>query len=189
MTKTKLRDEYTVVLIKPDGVRKKIAGVIISRLERVGLKLAACKLIWVNKTYVGKHYQDNKEYHKSVGTRTLENYKKYGFDANESLGTRNPTKIGEIVRKWNMEFLSSGPVLAMLWTGPNSIQIVRKLAGDTFPADAPPGTIRGDFAIDSAYETNLKKRSAYNIVHASGDKKEAEFERKLWFKEKEIYSY
>lgn len=189
MAKTELKDEYAVVIIKPDGVRKRIMGMIISKLEQVGLKLAACKLVWINKTHAGKHYKDDKEYHKTVGTKTLENYKKYGFDSKESLGTKDPVKIGEMVRRWNMEFLSSGPVFAMLWTGSNAIKIVRKLAGYTFPADAPPGTIRGDFALDSAYETNLKKRSAYNIVHASGDKEEAEFERKLWFKEEEIYGY
>ena len=189
MAKTKLKDEYTVMLVKPDGVRKKIIGVIFSRLERVGLKIAACKLIWVDKTHAGKHFKDNKSYHKSVGTKTLENYKQYGFDAEESLGTKDPVKIGEMVRNWNMDFISSGPVMAMLWTGPSAIMIVRKLVGHTFPTEALPGTVRGDFALDSAYETNLEKRAAQNIVHASGNKEEAEFERKLWFKEEEIYSY
>lgn len=189
MAKTKLKGEYSVILVKPDGVRKRITGVIISRLERVGLKLAACKLIWVDKSHAGKHYQDDKAYHKSVGTKTLENYKKYGFDTKESLGTKNPVKIGEMVRKWNMDFISSGPVVAMIWVGPSAIQIIRKLVGHTFPMEALPGTIRGDFALDSAYETDLEKRAAHNIVHASGNKEEAEFERKLWFKEEEIFSY
>lgn len=189
MKRTRLKEEYTVVIVKPDGVKKGIIGVVVSRLERAGLKLAASKLIWVNKTHAGKHYRDDKDYHRSVGKKTLENYQKYGFDAGEKLGTKDPVKIGELVRKWNMEFLSSGPVMVMLWTGSSAIAIVRKLAGYSFPADASPGTIRGDFALDSAYEANLKKQSAHNIVHASGDKKEAEMERKLWFKEGEIYPY
>lgn len=181
--------QRTVVLIKPDGVKKGLIGEILSRFERVGLKLVASKLIWVDKTFVGKHYTDKDEYHKTVGEKTLENYKKYGFDSNENLGTQDPIEIGRIVRKWNMEFLSSGPVFAMLLEGSGAVPLVRKIVGFTFPSDAIPGTIRGDFALDSAYESNLQKRATENLIHASGNEEEAEFERKLWFKEKDIYSY
>ena len=181
--------EETVVLIKPDGVRRGLIGEVISRFEKVGLKIKAAKLIWVNKTHVGKHYKDDDEYHKTVGTKTLENYKKYGFDAKENLGTTNPVVIGRMVRKKNMEFLSSGPVFAMLISGPEAIMIVRKIVGSTFPSEALPGTIRGDYSYDSAILCNLEKRATNNIIHASGDKKEAIFEKKLWFKKGEIYSY
>lgn len=181
--------EQTVVLIKPDGVRKGIIGQVLARFERVGLKLIASKLILVDKTFVGKHYKDDDDYHKSVGVKTLENYQKYGMDPRENLGTKDPIKIGQMVRKWNMEFLSSGPVFAMLLEGPGAVGLVRKIVGHTFPAEALPGTIRGDFALDSAFESNLQKRTTRNIVHASGNVEEAEFEKKLWFKEGEIYSY
>ncbi|MCJ7805619.1 nucleoside-diphosphate kinase [Patescibacteria group bacterium] len=183
-----MKDE-TVVLIKPDGVRKGIIGEIMARFERVGLKIAAAKMIWVDKTFVGKHYQDKDAYHKTVGTKILENYQKFGLDANESLGTKDPVKIGRMVRNWNMEFLSSGPVFAMLLEGPDAVLIVRKIVGSTFPADALPGTIRGDFSLDSAYISNLQRRTTQNVIHASGSKEEAEFEKKLWFKNSEIYKY
>ncbi len=188
MAKKKLRD-YTVVLIKPDGVRKGIVGDILRRFERVGLTIAAAKMIWVGKTLVGKHYPDKVGYHRSVGERTLEHYKKYGFDSEENLGTSDPVEIGRMVRKWNMEFLSSGPVFAMLLVGQSAIEIVRKMIGLTYPADAAPGTIRGDYSTESAYIANMSKRTIQNLVHASGSKEEAEFERKLWFKEDEIYQY
>jgi nucleoside-diphosphate kinase len=94
-----------------------------------------------------------------------------------------------MVRMWNMEFLSSGPVFAMLLEGPNAVMIVRKIVGHTFPSEAMPGTIRGDFSFDSAYDSNLQKRTTRNIIHASGSVKEAQFEKKLWFKRGEIYSY
>lgn len=184
-----IEKQKTVVLIKPDGVRKGIIGEVISKFEKVGLKLVAAKLIWVDKTHVGKHYADDDEYHKVVGEKTLENYDKYGFDANESLGTKDPVEIGKIIREWNMEFLSSGPVFAILLEGPDAVRIVRKIVGDTFPADASPGTIRGDYSLDSAKISNIAKRSTQNIVHASGNEEEANFERKLWFKEEEIYDY
>ncbi|HJX59384.1 MAG TPA: nucleoside-diphosphate kinase [Patescibacteria group bacterium] len=181
--------EQTVVLIKPDGVKKSIMGDVLSRFERVGLKLVAAKLIWVNKTMVGKHYPYDSKYLKSVGEKTLENYSKYGMDPGENLGTKDPFKIGEMVREWNMEFLSSGPVFAMLLEGPSAVMIVRKIVGHTFPSEAMPGTIRGDFSLDSAYDSNLQKRTTRNIIHASGSVKEAKFEKKLWFKRGEIYSY
>ena len=103
--------------------------------------------------------------------------------------TKDPLKIGKMVRKWSMEYLSSGPLFAIILFGPNAIAVTRKIVGNTFPADAVPGTIRGDFALDSSYQSDIEKRAAKNIVHASGTREEAEFERKLWFKEKEIYSY
>ncbi|OGM56106.1 nucleoside-diphosphate kinase [Candidatus Woesebacteria bacterium RIFCSPHIGHO2_12_FULL_46_16] len=181
--------EQTVVLVKPDGVRRGIIGEIMARFERVGLKLVAAKLIWVDKTQVGKHYPDKKDYLTSVGKKTLENYQKYGLDANENLGTNDPYKIGKMVRMWNMEFLSSGPVMALLLEGPEAVQIVRKIIGHTFPSEALPGTIRGDLSLDSAYLSNSQKRTTLNLVHASGNKEEALFEKKLWFKRSEIYSY
>lgn len=150
--------DQTVVLIKPDGVRKGIVGEILARFERVGLKIAAAKMIWVDKTFVGKHYQDKADYHKTVGTKTLENYQKFGLDANESLGTKDPVKIGKMVRKWNMEFLSSGPVFAMLLQGPDAVLIVRKIVGSTFSGRRPSGhNSRGFFSGFGLYIKPTKK--------------------------------
>jgi len=181
--------EQTVLLVKPDGVRRGLVGDILSRFERIGLKIVASKLVWVDKTFVGKHYKDDKDYLASVGEKTLENYSKYGVDPKENLGTKDPVEIGRMIRDWNMEFISSGPVFAVLLEGPEAIRIVRKIVGHTFPAEALPGTIRGDYSFESAYITNIAKRAVQNLVHASGSKKEAEFEKKLWFKKNEIYSY
>jgi len=189
MVRKKNLNETTVVLVKPDGVRRGLIGDIVGRFERVGLKLVAAKLIWVDATHAGQHYRDDNDYHKSVGKKTLENYEKYGYDVHEDLGTKDPIKIGKIVRERNMEFISSGPVFAMLWEGVDAIRLVRKMVGHTFPAEALPGTIRGDYSFDTALLINLEKRSANNLVHASGDPTEAKWERKLWFKEKEIYAY
>jgi len=182
-------NEHTVVFVKPDGVKKGIIGDIVGRFEKVGLKICAAKFVWVDSTHAGKHYRDDNEYHKTVGTKTLGNYKKFGVDSNENLGTRDPIKIGKMVRKWNMEFISSGPVFVLLLEGPGAIDIVRKIVGHTFPAEAIPGSIRGDYSLESAFLANTQARTVENLIHASGDKKEADLERKLWFKEDEIYSY
>ncbi len=190
MPKSKIKEEYTVVLIKPDGVKRGLIGEVVSRFERVGLSVAAAKLIWVDAEHVGKHYRNDKDYSLAVGKGTLKNYKRYGIDPGEDLGTKDPVKIGNMIRKWNMDYLSSGPVFAILLYGFGTVELVRKMVGSLFPFDSSPGTIRGDYALDSFVTANvLRKGSAQNIIHASGTKKEAEFERKLWFKEKEIYSY
>lgn len=181
--------EQSVVLIKPDGIKRGLVGEIIRRIERAGLKIAAMKMIWVDKNVVGKHYTSKKSYLEGIGKKTLESYQKYGKDAKEHLGTMDPLEIGKLVRKWNMEFLSSGPVVAILWQGPGAVEVVRKIVGSTFPHSAPPGTIRGDYSFESPSFANKKKRSVYNLIHASGDPEEAKLERELWFKEKEIYSY
>ena len=189
MAKKQNIGEYTVVLLKPDAVMRGIVGEILMRFERVGLKIRAAKLIWVDAEYVGKHYRDDKEYCKAVGKGTLKNYKKHGIDPKEDLGSNDPLKIGKMIRKWNMDYLTTGPVFALLLEGPGAISLVRKMVGVLFPFDSLPGTIRGDYAIDSFETANLSKRSAQNIIHASGNEKEASFERKLWFKKSEIYFY
>ena len=72
--------QKTVVLIKPEGVRRGLIGEIISRFEKVGFKVVALKMVWVNKGQVAKHYKNEREYLTSIGKRTLNDYKKFGFD-------------------------------------------------------------------------------------------------------------
>ncbi len=182
--------EKTVVLIKPDGVRRGLSGEIISRFEKMGLKVIAMKMIWIDKEFAGKHYpMSREELLKGIGEKTLKTYEKYGKDPKEELGTMDPLEIGKLVNNWNMEFLTSGPVVAMLLQGIHAIDNVRMIAGNTLPVFAEPGTIRGDYSIDSPALANTKKRSVRNLVHASGNVEEAEYERQLWFKEEEIYDY
>jgi len=181
--------ETTVVLVKPDGVRRALVGEILGRFEKVGLKIVAMKLIWVDRDRVAKHYKDEKEYLTSVGKRALADYEKFGFDPGESLGTSDAYKIGQMVRMWNMDALTDGPVVALLLEGINAIEIVRKMTGATNITEAIPGTIRGDFSADTPVLATLEKRPVRTIIHSSGNREEAEFEKKLWFKRNEIYSY
>lgn len=181
--------EHTVILIKPDGVKRGLVGEIISRFEKVGLKIVAAKMVWVDQDLVGKHYKDDEDYHRSVGVKTLENYQKYGLDANETLGTLDPLDIGRMVRKWNMDYLSSGPVVAVVLEAHDAVSLVRKMIGHTFPQNAQPGTIRGDLAHEAPLTANIQKRSTMNLIHASGSAEEAKFEEELWFHENEIHSY
>ncbi|MFA6512323.1 MAG: nucleoside-diphosphate kinase [Patescibacteria group bacterium] len=185
-----LRKERTVVLIKPDGVMRGLSGEIINRFEKTGLKIIALKMVWIDREMAGKHYPDSRtELLTGMGEKTLKTYEKYGKDANEELGTMDPTEIGRMVNKWNMEFLSSGPVVAMILEGLHAIDNVRMIAGNTLPAFAEPGTIRGDYSIDSPALANANKRAVRNMIHASGNPEEAQYEMELWFQEKDIHNY
>lgn len=181
--------QKSVVLVKPHAVKRGLIGEIIGRFEKVGFQLVAMKMIWVNKGHVAKHYMDEKEYLTNIGKRTLEDYEKFGFDPNETLGTNSAYKIGQKVRNWNMESLSEGPLVAMIWKGVNAVEIIRKMVGATNVSQALPGTIRGDYSADTPVLATLQNRPINTLVHASGNAEEAEFEIKLWFKNPEIYKY
>jgi nucleoside-diphosphate kinase len=182
--------EQSVVLIKPDGVKRGLVGEIITRFEKVGLKIVAMKMIWVDKNVAAKHYPvSRKEWIENIGKRALETYKEYGRDPNEDLDDLTPSQMGKKMAKWLVEFLTSGPVVAMLIESENAIATVRKIVGHTFGDKAVPGTIRGDYSHARGYSSFAVKRAGHNLIHASGNAAEAKFEKKLWFKEKEIYSY
>ena len=182
--------ERTLVLVKPDGVQRGLIGEITQRFERAGLKIVGMKMVWVDQAHVAKHYPDDRiELIRGMGEKTLQSYQKYGLNAVKMLGTDDPTEIGRLVNKWNKEFLSSGPVVAMVLEGLHAIENVRMMAGLTIPTMAVPGTIRGDHSIDSPALANERKRALRNLVHASGNLKEANYEVNLWFTAAELHDY
>lgn len=184
-----MKIEKTVVIIKHDGVARGLMGEIIKRFERVGLKLVALEFIESTHDMGAMHYKAEQKWLNTVGNRTLNDYKEKGIDPIKAIGTNDPVEIGKIVRDWLIEYLAYGPVLAMVWEGPNAVMVARKLIGDTRPAYAAPGTIRGDFGLDYPDLANSQKRPMYNLIHASGEIAEAEEEIKLWFGEGEVIKY
>ena len=177
--------ERTLVLVKPDGVRRKLVGEIISRLERANLKIVGLKLMKLSRETVLEHYPDDKEWLTKLGGKTLKTYEKVGKDAKQELGTDNPYEIGKMVRQWLVDYLTEGPVVAMVVKGNRVVEAVRKIVGDTMPINAMPGSIRGDFEVDSADLANAEKRSVYNLVHASDSVETAEKEIKRFFSDNE----
>lgn len=181
--------ERTLVIAKHDAVARGLIGEIVSRFERIGLKLVAFEMVDPDQNIGQKHYPNSVEWKTKVGERTLKEYKEKGIDPIEVLGTDKAVEIGELVKQWNVEYLTAGPVVVMIWEGPNAVKVVRKLVGDTVPANALPGTIRGDFSWDSPELANEQKRPFYNLIHASGAVDEAEYEINLWFYELELIDY
>lgn len=182
--------ERTLVLIKHDGVARGLTGEIISRFEKTGLKIVAAKFLWPSKSLAEKHYpSDREEFIVGMGKKTLENYQEVGIDPITQMGTDNPKKIGLIIREWLIDYITSGPVMAIVLEGPLAVSLVRKIAGHTLPLKAEMGTIRGDLAFDSSALANLSKRGIKNLIHASGSKEEAKYEIPLWFTQDEIVNY
>jgi nucleoside-diphosphate kinase len=130
--------ERTLVLIKPDAMRRGLAGEILSRFERQGFELRAAKLVEVDRPLAEVHYAEH---------------------------TEKPF-YGELV-----EFITSGPTLALVLEGEGAIAGVRATIGATNPADATPGSIRGDLALSMPD----------NLVHGSDSPESAARELTLWF--------
>ena len=154
------KKERTLVLIKPEGVIRQLTGKIISRFEDAGLKIIGLKMIWADKEVAKKHYRED-----------------------------IAQKYGEEVRERLLEHITEGPVLAIVLEGPDGIAVTRKLVGSTYPNEALPGTIRGDFGHVSKLYANAKETSVRNFVHASANPEDAQVEIPLWFTEDEFHSY
>ncbi|MEK7616143.1 MAG: nucleoside-diphosphate kinase [Patescibacteria group bacterium] len=183
------RKELTLILAKPDALQRGLVGEIIRRFETKGFKVVALKMTQPSRDHVHKHYLPTKQQLEGMGNKTLENFKKHGIDPVKQMGSSDPMKIGEIINDWNVDFLSSGPVVAMVFQGLHAVEMGRKIVGATIPANAEMGTLRGDYSSDSPLMANAAKRTIRNLVHASGDVAEASREIKHWFTAKELHDY
>lgn len=184
-----MEKQRTLVLIKPDALKRGLAGMIISRLERMGLKIVGAKMVLPSKELAKKHYPVTEEWYKKVGNNTLTDCRACGVNTKELMETEDPLEIGKKIHQWNVDFLTSGPVIAMVWEGYHAIEVARKLAGETVPILAQPGTIRGDYSSTSALSSNIKGKTIVNLIHTSKNKEEAEFEINLWFGKEKPFDY
>lgn len=183
------KEEITYVMVKPDGVRKGLIGEIINRFERRDLKIVALEMFQPTHELIDNHYPKEEAWITRLGNKTLATYEKYGLDAQAQYGTNDPAKIGPLVRKWLVDYMTSAPLVKMIVQGVHAVDMVRKIAGNTMPYLAEMGTIRGDFSNDSPALANAEERAVMNLVHASETPEEAEHEIKHWFGEKAVHQY
>lgn len=154
--------QKTLVLFKPDTVQRGLVGEILSRFERVGLKIVATKMIAPDKQHYYTHYED-------IGKMV--------------------TRRGEQAFNVTLAMMVEGPVIAMVFEGVEAVALVRKLVGPTEPKAALPGTIRGDYSHMSFGYADEAGKGIPNLIHASGDEEEAEQEIAHWFSDSELYDY
>lgn len=154
--------QQSLVVFKPDAVQRGIVGEILSRFERIGLKIVATKMVNPDTQHYYQHYEGIS---KMVSRRGQE-----AFDE-------------------TLTFMTSGPVIAMVFEGVEAVPLIRKIVGSTEPMSADMGTIRGDYAHMSFGYANARHTGVPNLIHASGSIEEAEQEVAHWFKPAEIQSY
>ncbi len=152
--------QQTLVLIKPDGVKRGLIGEIIKRFEQRGLKIVGLKLTQINKDFAQKHYT-------------------------EDISKRR----GEKVREMLLDFITESPVVAIVVQGVDAIENVRKICGETESKAAIPGTIRGDYSHISYKHADEKGIPVKNLVHASSNEEDAKNELALWFSIDELHDY
>jgi len=186
---TEPHEERTVVLIKPDGVKRGLVGEIISRFEKRGLKIIALEMIWGTREQMDDHYPKDEKWIARLGDKTKANYEKYGADIKKEFKTDDSLKVGQMIRSWLIDYMTSGPLVKIVVRGVHAVDMVRKIVGNTVPAQSEVGTIRGDFSIDSPTLANRNKRSVRNVVHASETQDEARHEIEFWFSPEEIHDY
>ena len=180
-----LKQEQTLVIVKPDGVQRALVGEVIKRYEKCGLKLVGLKMVIPTRDMALKHYSIDPDWAIKSGTKTFESYKAKGLP----LPGKDPVEFAEGIRRKLTDFMSSGPVVSMVWQGMGAVSIVRKITGSTEPLTSLPGTIRGDYTIDSYTAADTDGRAVRNIIHSSGSVDEATKEIAIWFDKKEILSY
>ncbi|MEI6420477.1 MAG: nucleoside-diphosphate kinase [bacterium] len=179
------KNEKTFVILKPDSIQRGLVGEIIQRYERIGLKCVALKMVLATPEMVAKHYTIDPEWIHKAGDKSIKKYLGKGMTPPES----DPLKVGHIVLDNLKRYMSSGPVVVMVWQGAHAVEIVRKLTGGTEPLTSDIGTIRGDYVLDSYEMSDHDGRSIRNVVHASGNVDEANKEIELWFKPEEVIKY
>ncbi len=157
------KKERTLVLIKPDGVQRCLIGEIISRFERVGLKIIGMKFFVAEQEQIKQQYGPTQEEIKALGQRSIDAQAKNGVKIQA-----NPLEQGTMIVNKLKRFMSSGPIVGMVLEGNQAVAVVDKLVGSTEPLNSDIGTIRGDLTIDSYAIADADKRAVRNVIHRSG---------------------
>ena len=177
--------QRTLTIFKPDVIQRQIVGEIMQRFERKGFKIVAMKMLVPSPELVGEHYSGDEVYLREVGGKT----KAFAKERGDEIPEGTPFEIGQRIRQYNIDYLTCGPVIAMVLEGPNVIESVRKVIGRSNPIVADVGTIRADFTTDSYFLADLQGRTTRTMFHASDSVESAEREIPLWFDGSEIMEY
>ena len=184
-----MNTERTLLIIKPDAVKRGMIGTIIETFERTGLKLMAAKMVRPDAEVIKNHYPGTPEWIAEMGNKTLASFKQTGADVQKVMGTTDPLQLGTFVYERLIKYWQEGPIVAMVFAGPNAVTVCRKLRGHTIPALAEPGTLHATYSYDSSTLSATLDRAVKTFVHASGSVDEAEREIAYWFKDIKFVDY
>ncbi len=173
--------ERTLVLIKPDAVLRGLSGEIIKRFEKVGLKIAAIKMVQAKRETLEQHYFKDEAWLTTKGNM-FKKALKLPEDA-------DPIEVGKGIVEGLIKDMQISPIIALIMEGHNAVMTVKRLTGPTNIDDASPGTIRGDFSHDTFELANKSNRPNLTIIHATDNPAEAQREIDFWFSPDEIHSY
>ena len=154
--------QRSLVVFKPDAVQRGIVGELLTRFERVGLKIVGTKMAAPDRDHYYKHYEE-------IG---------------QMISRRGEEAFNDV-----LSYIIQGPVIAVVFEGIEAVDVIRKIVGATEPKSADMGTIRGDYSHVSFGYTNSKRIGVANLVHASGSLEDAKKEIAHWFKPDELYDY
>lgn len=173
------------MIIKPDGIQRTLIGEIIQRYERVGLKMVGIKMLIPTADMIDEHYTLDPEWKMKTGEKNLQAYKEKGLTPPHT----DPMAHADVILNKLKKYMTSGPVIALVWEGAHAVAVVRKITGSTEPLLSAPGTIRGDFVLDSYKIADDDNRAVRNLIHASSSVKEANDEISHWFRPEELFDY
>lgn len=178
------KNERTFVIVKPDGVQRSLIGEIIKRFERTGLKLVGLKLTVLDSDRIWKHYNKDDAWFEKKGAKIAEDRAAAGMPVD-----KEAIEYGKDIIRALERFMTSGPVVMIVWEGNQAVNVVKKIVGETEPSTSDVGTIRGDLTIDSYAISAVDDRAVRNLIHCSDEPDNANFEIGLWFKEEELINY
>ena len=181
--------ERTLIILKPDAVKRGLVGKVIETFENAGLKLMAAKMLRPDKQVIKNHYPGTSEWIKEMGEKTIASFKQSGDDVMKTFKTEDPEKLGQFIYERLIKYWMEGPIFVMVWQGPNAVTVARKLRGHTIPSLAVPGTLLAQYSFDSSPLSASLDRVVKTFIHASGSTDEAEREIKYWFGKTEFKSY
>jgi nucleoside-diphosphate kinase len=178
------KKERTFIILKPDAVQRGLMGEIISRFEKVGLKMVALKMIMATEQQCWDHYNKDEAWYLKKGANIIKNREDLGMPVE-----KEALEYGKDIIRALAKFMTAGPIIPMIFEGNQAMGIVKKIVGGTEPLTSQVGTIRGDYTLDSYELSSYDDRAVRNLIHCSDEVAEAEREIKIWFDESEIFAY
>lgn len=178
-------NERTLVVLKPDAIQRNLVGEILKRFENRGLKIVGMKMVVANEDMVFAHYNKDDAWFTRKGEGVIKDLTEAG-----ETPEKEAIEYGKDIIRGLAKYMTAGPSIAVVYEGHRAIDVVRTMVGETEPVAVDAGTIRGDFGIDSYALCAMQgNRGLRNLIHASENQEDYDFEIKVWFSDEELHTY